>query len=214
MVRDDFWMAATRFMADLEIDLIQGRNSAAVDLFDPRHARKVLGEFGRAFGRFPDTAGAATRQIEDFIEQAVAGLAADGKGIPGRLALFAEMVKGKPWNPTSMKDVGGMAGAGVTFLEETFAAAGAPPLHRLHQKAAQAVLRALLPEAGADIKGNMRSDEELLTASGYTSRLRDFDTLLRILDGELRLITPTDPESTPSGRRYYQLTHDYLVPSL
>src|SRR5262249_19930834 len=49
---------------------------------------------------------------------------------------------------------------------------------------------------------------------GYTSRLRDFDTLLRILDGELRLITPTDPESTPSGSRYYQLTHDYLVPSL
>src|SRR5262249_10067214 len=30
MVRDDFWMAATRFMNDLEIPLIQGENSAAV----------------------------------------------------------------------------------------------------------------------------------------------------------------------------------------
>ena len=29
MVRDDFWMAATRFMTDLEIDLIQGQNIAA-----------------------------------------------------------------------------------------------------------------------------------------------------------------------------------------
>src|SRR5205814_279446 len=54
---------------------------------------------------------------------------------------------------------------------------------------------------------------------------------LGILDGELRLVTPTDPEgvdedreterpgdkeSTPAGAapRFYQLTHDYLVPAL
>ena len=42
MVRDDFWMAATRFMRDLEIRLLEGENSAAVDLFDLDHARKVL----------------------------------------------------------------------------------------------------------------------------------------------------------------------------
>ncbi len=39
MVRDDFWMAATRFMRDLEIRLVEGENSAAVDLFDLLHAR-------------------------------------------------------------------------------------------------------------------------------------------------------------------------------
>lgn len=33
MVRDDFWMAATRFMRALEIRLVEGHNSAAVDLF-------------------------------------------------------------------------------------------------------------------------------------------------------------------------------------
>ena len=117
------------------------------------------------------------------------------------------------------------------------------------------MLRALLPEAGTDIKGHMRSRKELLEASGYGNRPKDFDELLRILDGEIRLITPTDPEgkdadlasfsplpgtpgrgaggegfgfgkSRPSpptplpgvpGRgesEYYQLTHDYLVPSL
>ena len=32
----------------------------------------------------------------------------------------------------------------LTFLEETFSASTAPPEHRLHQKAAQAVLKALL----------------------------------------------------------------------
>ena len=50
MVRDDFWMAATRFMRDLEIRLVEGENSAAVDLFDLLHARRVLTAFGRAYG--------------------------------------------------------------------------------------------------------------------------------------------------------------------
>ena len=138
-----------------------------------------------------------------------------------RLALFAEMVKGKPWTPATLKEVGGTEGVGLTFLEETFSASTAPPEHRLHQKAAQAVLKALLPETGTDIKGQMRSRQELLEASGYANRPRDFDDLIHILDPELRLITPTDPEgsssegqqTTPSGQ-YYQLTHDYLVHSL
>ena len=54
MVRDDFWMAATRFMRELEIRLLEGQNSAAVDLFDMDHARKVLAAFGRAFGKLPE----------------------------------------------------------------------------------------------------------------------------------------------------------------
>ncbi len=89
-------------------------------------------------------------------------------------------------------------GVGVTFLEETFSASTAPPEHRLHQKAAQAVLKALLPESGTDIKGQMRSRQELLEASGYANRPRDFDDLIHILDPELRLITPTDPEGSSS----------------
>ena len=40
----------------------------------------------------------------------------------------------------------------------------------------------------------MRSYAELLEASGYGNRPRDFDDLIRILDSEIRLITPTDPE--------------------
>jgi serine/threonine protein kinase/formylglycine-generating enzyme required for sulfatase activity len=222
MVRDDFWMAATRFMAKLEINLVQGENCAAVDLFDTLHARKVLAAFGRAYGRLPDNPGHCSKDQDAFLDQAVAGVAQDGKVISVRLALFADMMKGKAWTPASLKAVGGTEGVGVTFLEETFTASTAPPQHRLHQKAAQAVLKALLPEAGTDIKGHMRSQRDLLEASGYASRPKDFDDLLRILDSEIRLITPTDPESKddadpstlPAGARYYQLTHDYLVPSL
>ena len=222
MARDDFWMAATRFMRDLEIRLVEGENSAAVDLFQLLHARRVLTGFGKAYGVLPEKSSELSAEQKSFIEQSVAGLAQDGKVVSVRLALFAEMVKGKPWTPATLKDIGGTQGVGVTFLEETFSASTAPPEHRLHQRAAQAVLKALLPQSGTDIKGQMRSEAELREVSGYASRPRDFDDLIGILDAELRLITPTDPEGTAAdtpaekltGQRYYQLTHDYLVHSL
>jgi serine/threonine protein kinase len=233
MVRDDFWMAATRFLRDLEIRLVEAENSAAVDLFDLLHARRVLAAFGRAYGTLPEQASAISSDQRAFLEQSIAELAQDGKVIPVRLALFADMVKGKPWAPATLRQVGGASGVGLAFLEETFSAATAPPEHRLHQKAAQAVLKALLPHAGTDIKGRMRSVAELREASGYAARPRDFDDLIHILDPELRLITPTEPEDAESASpvagapgelgaltqprspgRYYQLTHDYLVHSL
>ena len=222
MVRDDFWMAATRFMRELEIRLIEGQNSAAVDVFPLGHAKKVLSAFGRAFETLPDNSGETSPEQKQFLEQTTAGLARDGKVAPVRLALFAEMMKGKDWTPTSFKEVGGTEGVGVTFLEETFSASTAPPERRYHQKAARNVLNLLLPETGTDIKGHMRSRDELLEASGYRTRREDFNDLLRILDRELRLITPTDPEfqtddsavEVKVGQMYYQLTHDYLVHSL
>lgn len=126
----------------------------------------------------------------------------------------------------------------MTFLEETFSAATAAPGHLRHQAAARAVLKTLLPESGTDIKGHLCSRQQLRAASGYDLRTREFEDLLRVLDSELRLITPTDTEGTDqasggrqppdspsapqnqgadapcSPQKYYQLTHDYLVPSL
>jgi len=222
MVRDDFWMAVIRFMRELEIRLLEGQNSAAVDLFPIRHAEKVLAAFGRAFGVLPDSSTDTSKVQKEFLKQAVSGLAQEGKIVCVRLALFAEMMKGKTWTPATLKEVGGTGGVGITFLEETFSAATAPPEHRYHQKAARGVLKALLPESGSEIKGHLRSYAELLEASGYASRPKDFDDLIRILDSEIRLITPTDPEgkedgsatSMKAGEKYYQLTHDYLVHSL
>src|SRR5262249_16048671 len=54
MVRDDFWLADSRFLRDLEIRAVEGQNSALIDLFDLDHARKVLAAFGRAFGKLPE----------------------------------------------------------------------------------------------------------------------------------------------------------------
>jgi serine/threonine protein kinase/formylglycine-generating enzyme required for sulfatase activity len=224
MVRDDFWMAATGFMRDLEVRLLEAQNSAAVDLFPIRHAEKVLAAFGTAFGVLPEKSSETTKEQRQFLEQAVSGLAQEGKVICVRLALFAEMMKGKAWTPASLTAVGGTEGVGITFLEETFSAATAPPEHRYHQKAARADLKILMPETGSDIKGHMRSYAELLEASGYGSRPKDFDDLIRILDHEIRLITPSDPEGkdadtdsvlqTKPDQKYYQLTHDYLVHSI
>ncbi len=250
LVRDDFWLAVTRFLAGLEIDLVQGHNTAVVDLFDPAHARKVLAAFGHAHGRLAAEAGHWSAEQHLFLDQAVAGLARDGRVIPVRLALFAEMVKGKPWERATLRAVGGPEGVGVAFLEESFASASANPRHRLHQKAVRGVLRALLPEKGTDIKGVMRSAAELESAAGYAGRPKEFADLLHVLDGELRLVTPTDPEGAeelgesdgsdapglprggsrlsleasvnlhgaspghPAEARYYQLTHDYLVPAV
>jgi serine/threonine protein kinase/formylglycine-generating enzyme required for sulfatase activity len=200
LVRDDFWMAVTRFLARLEIELLQGNNCAAIDRFDLDHARKVLAGFGTAFGKLPENAGDRSKDQEEFLKQAVSGLAQEGKVVCVRLALFAEMMKFRPWTPTALKEVGGTEGVGVLFLEDTFSSQTSSPKHRLHQKAAREVLKALLPESGADIKGHMRSGAELLAASGYANRPpKDFDDLLRILDSEMRLITPTDPEGVEGG---------------
>ncbi|MHB8969851.1 MAG: protein kinase domain-containing protein [Pirellulaceae bacterium] len=221
MVRDDFWLAVGRFMTDLEIDLVQGHNAALVDLFDRQHACKVLAELGRAYGRLPPDLQSLEPAQEAFLQKATAGLLQEDRVVPVRLALFAEMVKGKPWSPETLREMGGAEGVGVTFLEETFSARTANPRYRLQQAAVRAVLGALLPARGTDIRGRVCSNAELLDISGYGKKPREFKELMRILDGETRLLTPMDLDAIDSqdlrampGSRYYQLTHDYLVPSL
>ncbi|MCA9213238.1 MAG: AAA family ATPase, partial [Planctomycetales bacterium] len=220
LVRDDFWMAATKFMHELEIWLLEGQNSKCVDLFPVRHAEKVLTAIGQAFGTLPPCE--LSEEQKAFVRYSVRDLAEDGQVICVRLALFAQMMRNETWLPSTLDKVGGTRGLGVAFLEQTFSSPLAPPGNRYHQHAAQAVLKTLLPDLGTNIKGHMRSREELLESSEYNKRPRDFDELLQILDGDLRLITPTDKPATEEGiaevatqeSLYYQLTHDYLVPAL
>jgi len=220
MIRDDFAMAAARFMDVLEIPIVQGHNFATVDLFHEEHAVHVLGRFGQAFGKLPADASQFSESHTAFLKSAVGGLANGGQVVPVHLALFAEMVKRRIWEPATLEQLGGTAGVGVNFLEETFSSRSANPSHKKHEQAARNVLKALLPPSGSDIKGHMQSHGDLLQASGYQNREAEFNDLLRVLDGELRLITPTDPDGRHSDSgsgvwsKHYQLTHDYLVPSL
>jgi serine/threonine protein kinase/formylglycine-generating enzyme required for sulfatase activity len=224
MVRDDFWLATARFLKALETPLMEGKNAFMIDLFDARHARRVLARFGQAYGVLPENPRDFSSSQQRFLDRAVRELLDDGKIIPVRLSLFAEMVKDRPWTPQTLDEVGGLEGLGIAFLEESFGAAALSPRHRFHRQAAQAVLKELLPDHGADIRGHIHSESELRAASGYAESAENFRELLGILDGELRLITPTDPEgqatassggaTAASGERYYQLSHDYLVRSL
>jgi eukaryotic-like serine/threonine-protein kinase len=243
MVRDDFGLAASRFMQALDVRIVERENFAIVDLFDIDHAKKVLAKFGQSYGRLPRAPAIFSEEEDQFLQDATQGLAKEGKIVSVQLSLFADMVKKKPWNLQTLKQVGGTDGIGVHFLDETFEGRETNPDYRRHAVAARAVLRSLLPELGTDIKGHMQSNHELQEASGYANKPIEFKELLRILDGDLRLITPTDPEgslsSEPGNRRtsrrnprsesgqnsnratpaegttaYYQLTHDYLVPPL
>lgn len=224
LVRDDFWLAVSRFLKELEVPLIEEHNSMLVDLFDLIHARKVLAEFGRAFDRLPEDLRQIQPDQDRFLDEAVSGLARDGKVVSVQLALFAEMVKGKPWTKETLRKLGGTDGVGVTFLEETFYSDTAPPEHRFHESAARSILESLLPEEGKNIKGHMRSRDELFRVSGYHDDESRFRDAMRILDGGLRLITPIDPQGIADfdvgnvhiddSSKFYQLTHDYLVPVL
>ena len=50
------------------------------------------------------------------MQSVASGLAQDGKVVSVRLALFAEMVKGKPWEPTTLEEVGGSTSKAAKIL--------------------------------------------------------------------------------------------------
>jgi serine/threonine protein kinase/formylglycine-generating enzyme required for sulfatase activity len=221
LVRDDFWMAVTRFFRAVDVPLVQGGNSAAVELFDARHARKVLEGFGRALGQLAGDGVPGKSEAALFLDEAVDGLTGpDDRVIPVRLSLFAEVVRHRSWTPATLHALGGVDGIGVKFLEDCFESAP----YKRHRSAAQAVLKELLPPPASVIRGAPRTGGQLRVASGYADQPGDFAELVRVLDSELRLVTPTDPHGSsatapglaprPSesvGQTYYQLAHDYLV---
>ncbi|MFK8113954.1 MAG: protein kinase [Rubripirellula sp.] len=224
LVRDDFWLALSRFMGLLEIPIKQNVNATLVDLFSVSHAKRVLHILGAAYDRLPGDSGAISTQQQAFIDQVIDELSEGGKVFPIRLALLVEMIKTEEWNPQTLSRLGGTQGIGLTFLEDSFSTDLAPAAQRAHESAARRVLRLLLPSGGVAIKGNMRPDCELLEASGYADNRDAFAELMRILEVDLRLISPTDPAGTSSsedsqsgsqsGEAYFQLTHDFLVPAV
>ncbi len=218
LVRSDFWMSISRFFECLKINLDRAHNTHSVDLFGESHAHHVLHLFGIAYGQLPAESGALSAEQADFLALAVRELSDEGEVIPVRLSLFAEMMKKRPWTRDEFKRIGGTGGIGRRFLEDAF---GHPEL-RARKEPARAMLQALLPPPGADIKGPMRSRAELATACRLPVSAPAFVRLLESLRAE-SIITPADAPavdndgSVPTDVQeaaYYQLTHDFLVPSL
>jgi serine/threonine protein kinase/formylglycine-generating enzyme required for sulfatase activity len=226
MVRDDFGMAIDRFMNLLDLRMLQGENYATVDKFDRQHAAAVLTRFGQAFGKFPLQAELADDQRQ-FVDQVIESLQQQGRIVSVRLTLLADMVQSRPWNLQTLREIGGAASIGVAFLDEAFESSRANPRHRKYAGPCRQILKALLPAIDSEIKGASKNTDELQAAAGLHQAPDEFAEVIRILDSELRLITPsessTDNASSSSGPdnapaptslRAWQLTHDFLVPSL
>ena len=175
MVRVDFMMSIHRFMNDLEAPIQEGGNSAAVDLFDALHARKVLRLFGASYGRLPEEPEPIDAANQAFLDAAVAELGPEGKIVPVHLALFADMCKGREWRLDTLKQVGGARGVGVTFLEETFESTTAPLEHRVHQKACRAVLKSLLPDLAATFAGRRAAAKSWPRRRAIAAESPEFD---------------------------------------
>ena len=219
LVRDDFWTAMTRFSTQTRVKFDRDSNSYFVDLFHQPHGEKVLTAFGQACGRVKDP---VTPDQQEFIELAASTLALNGMILPVRLALFFLVFQGREWTTQTLKDIGGVENIEVEFFKKIFDFVYSERRYRDHREAAQSVLRALLPGSGSEIKRPI-SWRELLEVSGYAGQPEKFEELLRILDKDLFLITPTEQEkglkadgghATGASARFYQLTHDFLVPSL
>lgn len=212
LARDDFWMALTRFFDRLEIPLHDDKNVRAVDLLDLAHARVVLTLFGQAYGTLPVK---VSEEQKSFVRSAVAELADDDQVICVHLALFAEMMKNKTWTTKTLRSLGGTAGVGELYLEETFGSRKANPRVRRQFQYLQRTLSALLPDHGSTIRGTVKSYDQLFRASGCTTS-DQFDELLVTLDSSARLVTPVDrdlPErDAEASSKYFQLAHDSMVP--
>lgn len=215
LVRDDYWLALTRFMDALETDLLEGRNSQDLDLFDLPHAKRVLTLLGRSYGKLPRETVAIGPEHDAFLEQVVQQLAEANQVICVRLTLFAELFKDRPWTLEELERVGGVRGVGKTFLEKTFDSSIAPRRYRVLSEYVKAALEALLPVSGSAIRGSRKSAAELRRACGLEQDPRTFEKLIQTLDQEMRLVAAIEPDGPAIDTEIdYQLTHDALVPAI
>ncbi|NNE93810.1 MAG: protein kinase [Verrucomicrobiales bacterium] len=212
VVRDDFWLSTGKLMEEIDVVLSPGNNSSVIDLFDRNHARKVLLEFGRAYGKVKFYEGKPGSDEEQFVEAVLDYLESDGKIVPLQLSLVAEMAKISDWNMDFFERMGGATAIGVQFLNSVFLDRTASPTARMVEPVARRVLEALLPEGNLSIRGMPVSGEDLRKVAGVGEER--FESTLKILIRELRLISPVDVEEGNGNLEFYQLTHDYLVPSL
>ena len=111
LVRDDFWMAATRFMKGLEIRSARRREFGGRRSLRPATPGRCSPSSDGPTS-LPDPTGHSpgTRKLSSITP---CGTCPGGRVVPVRLALFAEMIKGKPWTPATLGGGRGTEGVGV-----------------------------------------------------------------------------------------------------
>lgn len=230
LIRDDFWMQTTRLMKAIEIPMVEGVNADSLDLFSLNHAENVLRWLGTAYGCLPRTYGEdLSNEHQKFLKQSIERISDEGKVIPVKLAMFVEMMRHRPWTPSTLETVGGFEGLGFSFLEETFSSKHSSAENRYHEDGVKRILSGLLPRATSNIRQSIQNLVQLKEISGYTNRPEEeFQNLIDLLDRKLRLISPAETmvagsaehaQSTAQANSIqsasgYKLAHDYLIPSI
>ena len=212
-------------MAILEVPLRQNHNAMLVDLFTERHARRVLAEFGAAYDRLPANASEFTAEQNAFLDRAVADLSDGGKIFPVRLVAVRgngessavdDRHPDRSWAESTDWDFS-------SWKKRSAASMRRSHNERMNRRSGVCSENCCRRKVSIS-KATCSRKTCLLDESGYQDQPALFDEMMRILDNELRLVTPTDPAGTTTsddsisqsseGQRYYQLTHDYLVPAI
>ena len=222
LVRDDFWTSISQFMRCLEIPIQEGHNALTLPLFDKRHAEKVLAAYGRAWEALPAEPRDLDKSQKRFIREAVDSLARRDKVICVRLAVFAEMMKDRPWNVSELNRIGGFEGAVVRYLNDIFSGPSVPPSRQAFEEPARHILEQLLPKTATTIKGSVCSRKQLQDGMEHLDERHQFNDVMSFLESDVKLISPIENPATVEAsateaaeknktEEYFHLTHDFLV---
>ena len=214
VVRDDFTLQAARFLEQVEVPLVQGRNFAIVEPFEPGHARTVLLSFGRALKNSPPSPSRWTRPRSSS--------STDRR--PCWRSKVASTRLGSRCSPSWWPTAPGVPGRSK---------AGAGPRPWAWRSSTRPSRRSRPTRCWvAGPMPSRRSWTPLAPRRGWRSRgrparagswppWRDSRRIrpkpprsCAVLDGDLRLITPASDEAEERPGVHYQLTHDYLVAPL
>ena len=216
IVRDDFGMATTRLMQQLEARIEQGKNFSSVDLFSIDHARHVLAEFANALEK-----SSADKQPldpdDEFIVTAVDRLAEDGQVIAVKLSLFSDLVRDRDWDRQTLDSFGNLTDLGISFLDQNLGTGASHPVARNQSRAIQEILEALLVSRFAQIKGGAVGANRLAAVCGLKRQSYEFSEIIDYMENQLRVISRVEYDEVPgenNSKVAFQLTHDFLVPSV
>jgi formylglycine-generating enzyme required for sulfatase activity len=211
-VRDDFWTRTQEFLRLQEIRIQDGRNSLAVQLFDGSHARKVLLEFGKAYGKVESDG--ASRANLDFVEKAIAAISEQGKVNCGHLAILASVTRDKEWTSASLDQLGDWQGIVIRFMEESFCHQTAPISQRRLRPTLTAIIECLLPTNGRSATSCTATLQELIAACPPGTKAEDFQDAMTLLERRCRLVKPVHRTFVDANCVGYQLANELLVDPL
>jgi formylglycine-generating enzyme required for sulfatase activity/class 3 adenylate cyclase len=222
------------FLHALDVQLHEGETISRVCPFRRDHVKKVLITCGQVLGKLGNDRGASAAE-DEFVEQAVLeimgvtndeNIIPDSNSIvPARISLFLETVKDMPWRVDTLQRLRDMGGIEVAFLEQNLGKESEHAQALLFRKPAIRVLQALLDSDENRLRRRICSRAELLERANFEGESdKKFVDLMKFLTEQLRIVSVVDRETSSSrvqrsentGKRkkYYQLTHDYLVKPL